>query len=408
MSYVYAFLGFAALIILHEAGHFAAAKAVGMRVERFSLFFGPLLVRKRWGETEYGIGPIPLGGYVRITGMNPREELAQQTELGELEAELDHVRSERSQADAAHSASDQEPTASEGELRTRIAALRVELDEISRRSYYNQPVWKRVVVILAGPAVNLILAFVIVWALFLHNGQPVAIERVGAVQAHAPAAAYLKPGDRILSVDGVRGSVQALHQAIGRHRCPGPLSNGCRAATPARVVIRRGDRVLTFAIRPRYVAAAHAMLVGFVFAAGQRPLGAGKAASLAVDNLWGVTKATISAVGHVVHPQPKQRLGSVVGAYTVAQESFARDTTQAFWVLALVSLSLAIINMFPFLPLDGGHVFWAVAEKIRGRRIPFSVMERASAMGFVLILIVFVIGLSNDISTLSGTGFNVR
>ena len=74
MSWVLAFLGFAALIILHEFGHFAAAKAVGMRVERFALFFPPLLLKVRRGETEYGIGAIPLGGYVRITGMNPREE----------------------------------------------------------------------------------------------------------------------------------------------------------------------------------------------------------------------------------------------------------------------------------------------------------------------------------------------
>jgi regulator of sigma E protease len=77
-------------------------------------------------------------------------------------------------------------------------------------------------------------------------------------------------------------------------------------------------------------------------------------------------------------------------------------------VLALISLSLAIINLFPFLPLDGGHVFWALAEKVRGRRIPFSVMERASAVGFVLIILVFFVGLSNDISTLSGSGFNVH
>ena len=75
MAYVLAFLGFIALIILHEAGHFAAAKAVGMRVERFSLFFGPLLLKFRRGETEYGVGPIPLGGYVKITGMNPEEEM---------------------------------------------------------------------------------------------------------------------------------------------------------------------------------------------------------------------------------------------------------------------------------------------------------------------------------------------
>ena len=72
MSYLLAFLGFAVLIILHEAGHFTAAKAVGMRVERFSLFFGPMLWKVRRGETEYGIGPIPLGGYVKITGMNPQ------------------------------------------------------------------------------------------------------------------------------------------------------------------------------------------------------------------------------------------------------------------------------------------------------------------------------------------------
>ena len=73
MSWVLTIAGFIALILLHEFGHFAAAKAVGMRVERFSLFFGPALVSIRRGETRYTIGPIPLGGYVKITGMNPRE-----------------------------------------------------------------------------------------------------------------------------------------------------------------------------------------------------------------------------------------------------------------------------------------------------------------------------------------------
>ena len=78
-------------------------------------------------------------------------------------------------------------------------------------------------------------------------------------------------------------------------------------------------------------------------------------------------------------PQVRRQLSGPVGVYTVTQQTFAHDTTRAFEVLAIVSLSLAIINLFPFLPLDGGHVFWAVAEKVRGRRIPFSVMERASA-----------------------------
>src|SRR5438477_9754045 len=132
MPYILAFLGFAFLIIAHEAGHFAAAKAVGMRVERFSLFFGPMVVKMRRGETEYGIGPIPLGGYVKISGMNPREELP---------------------------------------------------PEVEPRAYYNQPPWKRIVVILAGPAVNLVIAFVIIWALFLSNGQSVASNKVAAVQS---------------------------------------------------------------------------------------------------------------------------------------------------------------------------------------------------------------------------------
>src|SRR5437764_6638606 len=154
MSFLLAFLGFAALIILHEAGHFAAAKAVGMRVERFSLFFGPMLWSFRRGETEYGIGPIPLGGYVKITGMNPREQIP---------------------------------------------------PEVVPRAYYNQPVWKRIVVILAGPAMNLLIAFAIVWVLFLSNGEAVPSSRIAIVQPGTPAATALRAGDELVSVDGVTG-----------------------------------------------------------------------------------------------------------------------------------------------------------------------------------------------------------
>jgi regulator of sigma E protease len=121
-----------------------------------------------------------------------------------------------------------------------------------------------------------------------------------------------------------------------------------------------------------------------------------------------VTKDTVSVVARLFEPQERKQLHGVVGGYTVAQESFSQSPSLALQVLALISLSLGVINLFPFLPLDGGHVFWALAEKVRGKRIPFDVMERASAVGFVLILIVFVIGLSNDISTLTGSGFNVR
>jgi regulator of sigma E protease len=357
VSYVLAFLGFAALIILHEAGHFVAAKAVGMRVERFSLFFGPLLLKTRRGETEYGIGPIPLGGYVKITGMNPREEMPA---------------------------------------------------EVRPRAYYNQPVWKRIVVILAGPAVNLVLAFVIVWALFLANGQSVPSTKIASIQQGSAAASSLRPGDQLVSVDGVQGSPDKLRNQLATHTCAGPQVNGCLAKIPAGLVVRRAGKLQPFQLRPRYSAADHRPLVGFAFADKQQPVGAGRAASLTISGLWSVTRQTVSVVVRIFQPQERKKLNSVVGGYKVTQQSFARNTTLALQVLALISLSLAIINLFPFLPLDGGHVFWALAEKVRGRRIPFEVMERASVVGFVLILMVFAIGLTNDIHALSNGGFNVR
>jgi regulator of sigma E protease len=356
VSYVLAFLGFAALIILHEFGHFVAAKAVGMRVERFSLFFGPLLVKVRRGETEYGVGPIPLGGYVRITGMNPNEEIP---------------------------------------------------PEVLPRAYYNQPVWKRVVVILAGPAMNLLIAFGIVWALFLSNGQAVITHRVAAVEKGTPAASALHVGDQVVSVDGVRGSADAIRNQIDRHRCAGAQVAGCKAATPATIVVRRDHQLVTFKLRPQYNASDRRVLLGFEFGSRQAAVGPAKAASLTVSQLWTVTKQTVSVIARIFQPKARSQLHGVVGGYTITEKSFATSTTLALYVLALISLSLAVINLFPFLPLDGGHVFWALAEKVRGKRIPFAVMERAGAVGFVLIIIVFVIGLSNDISTLSGPGFNL-
>jgi regulator of sigma E protease len=357
VSYLLAFLGFAALILLHEAGHFAAAKAVGMRVERFSLFFGPMLWSVRRGETEYGVAAIPLGGYVKITGMNPHEDIPA---------------------------------------------------EAVPRAYYNQPVWKRIVVILAGPAMNLLIAFVIVWALFLSNGESVPGTNVAQIQSGTPAASTLHLGDRLVSVDGVGGSPDAMRNQLATHRCAGPQVNGCVAKTPAVLVVKREGRQLTIRVKPRYNATDKRPLVGFAFGEAQKPVSATHAASLTVTGLWTVTKQTVSVVARIFEPQQRKQLNGVVGGYTVTQESFAKSSTLALQVLALISLSLAVINLFPFLPLDGGHVFWAVAEKVRGRRIPFEVMERAGVLGFALILLLFVIGLSNDISTLTGKGFNVR
>ncbi len=357
MTWVYTILGLAVLIILHEAGHFAAAKAVGMRVERFSLFFGRPLVSFRRGETEYGIGWLPAGGYVRITGMNPREEIPA---------------------------------------------------ELVPRAYYRQPVWKRIVVIAAGPAVNIVLAFLILWAVYSTSHQVTAISATNAVDStglQQPASRYLQPGDRVISVDGVTGAVQTVSRAVSAHRCAGAQVNGCSAATPAKVVVDRGGRRLTFDIRPQYDATSgiERTRLGFEYHVNTRSSvpAVGTAAHYSVEDMWNVTSGTVSVFAHIFQAKERKQLSGIVGTSDATQKQFGRSAPAAFRILGLISLSLAIINLFPLLPLDGGHILWALVERLRGHSVSIALMERASIVGIMLVLLLFVIGLSNDIGRIS-------
>jgi regulator of sigma E protease len=360
VSWLLAFAGFALLIILHELGHFAAAKAVGMRVERFSLFFGRTRLRFQRGETEYGVGWLPLGGFVKITGMNPQEEI---------------------------------PPA------------------VAHRAYYRQPVWKRIVVILAGPVVNIVLAFLILTALFDTIGDPRETKATNQIEEVTPgsaAAGVLQKGDRILAVDGRSGDPTALRRQIASHRCAGAQRDGCRAAEPAVLVIQRGDARITAEATPVYEAQAKRPLLGFAFGVTRPEIGAVAASGVALDRMWFFTSGTVSTIAQIFKSEKRKEISGVVGSYEVTRQSIQVGPTEAFFLLAVISLSLGIINLFPFLPLDGGHIFWAVAEKVRGRAIPFSVMERAGFVGFALVIMLFFIGFTNDIGRLTGEGFNVR
>jgi regulator of sigma E protease len=368
MSWLLAFAGFAALIILHEFGHFLAAKAVGMRVERFFLFFPPKLFSVRRGETEYGIGAIPAGGFVKITGMNPDEELP---------------------------------------------------PDVAPRAYYHQPVWKRIVVISAGPVVNLLIAFLVLFGLAfgIQEATGSGLE-VGEVQENTPAEGRLQVADRLVSVDGVTATnldfedrAERLRNQIDTHVCSGEPTDGCLAATPAQVVVKRDGRRVPLSIRPEYDSKAQRNLVGFRFQpADLMPVNpsTSEAAEIALDRMWFVTSGTISVLVRIFEPEQREQISSVVGTYEVTRQAIEFDTRTALTLIAVVSLSLAIINLFPFLPLDGGHIFWSLVEKVRGRPVPFSVMERAGALGFALVLFLFFIGLTNDIGRLTGEGFEVR
>jgi regulator of sigma E protease len=174
-----------------------------------------------------------------------------------------------------------------------------------------------------------------------------------------------------------------------------------------RLTVVRAGRTVELTARPRYSAAVKRPLLGFTFAATSEPVGQG--AKDSVTAMWRVTKGTVSAIGRLFFSEKaRKQVSGVVGSYEVTRRAISFSAVDALNILAIISLSLAIVNLFPFLPLDGGHVFWALAEKVRGRPIPFSVIERAGVIGFVLVIFVFIIGLTNDIDRLRGEGFGVR
>jgi regulator of sigma E protease len=363
MSWLLVFLGFSLLVVLHEAGHFFAAKATGMRVEKFFLFFPPRLVSVKRGETEYGIGAIPIGGFVKISGMNPEEELP---------------------------------------------------SEVEPRAYYRQPVWKRIVVTGAGPAVNIALAFVIFFIVFFaYARQPTQV--IESVVKKSPAAGVLHPGDRILAVDGSAyrnldptARVERFLEEIKSHECPGRQVDGCRAAKPVALQVERKGNQRTILVRPEYNRVANRMLIGFSYGIEPTTVSVGTAAGQAGNAVWFVTTRTASVFSRIFESSQRKEISSVVGISDVAHKSIERGAEEALFLLALVSLSLGLINLLPILPLDGGHIFWSLVEKVRGRPVSLRVMERATVVGIALVAILVFIGLSNDIGRLGGEGFNVR
>jgi regulator of sigma E protease len=364
MNWLYIFLGFSLLIVLHEGGHYLAAKATGMRVERFFLFFGPTLWSFRRGETEYGVKSIPLGGYVKITGMNPEEEIPPEHE---------------------------------------------------DRAYHRQPVWKRIVVVAAGPAVNIVLAFAILAGVYLVNAKQID-QKVGEIRTGTPAARVLQPGDRILAVDGRsyprldrEERLERFGKAVASHECAGKQVDGCLASTPVALRVSRDGQVRTISVRPEYSAANGRALIGFSYGSRPEDIGVGTAASRAVDSIWLVTRKTASIFSHIFEAEQRKQISGIVGISDVANQTLDKSTEESLLLLALVSLSLGLINLLPILPLDGGHIFWALVEKLRGGRpVSLRMMERATVLGFALVMVLMVIGLTNDIGRLGSDAYNAR
>ena len=124
--------------------------------------------------------------------------------------------------------------------------------------------------------------------------------------------------------------------------------------------------------------------------------------------MWRITERRRGDAQIFYSPQARKEVSGVVGGYEATRQTIDFDTTPALPILALISLSLAVVNLFPFLPLDGGHMFWALAEKVRGEAIPVAIMERASVVGFLLVIFRSSSASPPTVSERTGNGFNVR
>jgi regulator of sigma E protease len=404
MTWVVVVVGLVLLVLLHELGHFTVALAVGMRPRSFYVGFPPALVKVKRKGIEYGIGMIPLGGFVRIPGMHRpaardievfmtpamREDasLTGPTKRAQRALERDDFPAARAALPDLRAAVE---SAALGRSARRSAnrALREIEDGTSGEAYWRQSTWKRIAVIAAGPLVNVVVAFVIFLIVYV-TGAPssnVASTKVAAVEANTPAAAAgLHVGDRVVAVDGRAATT------FDRVRALIAASHG----KPIAVTVDRGGSRVTLPPRPTKRLGGR-WVYGFMPAAElvRHPLGA--SARFAARDCWRIVTGTFTALGSIVHSNERNHLTSTVGIVRVSQQALRIDFNYYLQIVGLVSMSLALLNLLPFLPLDGGHILFSVLEAVRRRALAREVYERVSVVGFSLIILIWLIAFSNDI-----------
>jgi len=430
------------LIFVHELGHFLVAKAVGIQVLRFSLGFGRPLLELRRGETEYWISWIPLGGYVKMSG------LEEEGMVGELEGGK--------------------------------AAVAID----PARTFDSKPLWARMAVILAGVTMNLLLAFVLFTGLFAVDGEPVqASTQVDTVLTHmippeAEGLTALRRGDRIVRVNGdtvnssrdlltklfnsdsarleIQGRTEPIvvrlpedqtlrARAISSIRLYGPPRIGMvypgepaarGGLKPGDVVIRiDGDTVrswndvqltlwrspgkaLAFTVRrdttlvdltitPRSETETDSMsprprTFGLIAAEGdvpviKQPLPLGRAVAAGATQTVIQGELVIRAVGRLVRGKGLRELGGPITIAQVSGQAAQLGLDRFLTILAIISVGLAILNLLPIPVLDGGHAMFLIIEAIRRKPLSPQVRMRLTQVGMLIVFAIMIIAISNDV-----------
>lgn len=349
------------LVFVHELGHYLSARRNGVRIEVFSIGFGKeIFGRTDKAGTRWKFSAIPLGGYVKMYGdanaaSQPGEELVEMTE------------------------------------------------EEKAISFHHKKLLQRAEIVAAGPIANFLFAIVVFFFLFWTFGNPIPPAVVGEVLPGSPAAeAGLEPGDRILSVDG---------QTVFRFR---DLGNAIRAAggDPVVLVVRHAGGTESVTLTPQMVAVETAdggsvdvPRIGVAMHTG--PVGFTEAAPMAVTETYAFVKETLRIVGQmIVGNRGTEDLGGPVRiAKTAGDVAKTGQLTLLWYYMALLSISLGLINLFPIPILDGGHLLFYAIEAVRGRPLGERAQEYGFRIGLALVLTLMIFVTFNDLIQLKVIAF---
>jgi regulator of sigma E protease len=338
------------LIFFHEFGHFLVARLFGVGVEKFSLGFGPRLIGKRVGITDYRLSLVPLGGYVKMVGEEPDEDLDPQ---------------------------------------------------LLPISFTHKHVIKRILIVFAGPLFNMLLAVVIFFVIALFSGILILKPTVGTIKEGSPAhAAGLQKDDRITAIDGVAiTSWEQMADTISR-------SNG----RPLDIDVSRADGEVRLRATPEFITTKNLLgeeikryVIG-ISSAGDVYF---KKLSL-LESIFESFHQTYNIAELMVVIVAKLFTGDIAfdtvgGPIMIAQ--MAGDQAKAgvsslFQFIAVISVNLAVINLLPIPVLDGGHLLFFLIEAVKGRPVSVKVREIAQQVGMVLLIMLMILVFYNDITRL--------
>ncbi len=408
MSLLIAILGLAFLILVHECGHFFASLAVGLRPRRFYVGFPPAIAKTTRNGIEYALGAIPLGGFVTIPGMHrPIAHDAERRfshaveDAPTLGGSLDRVKRALEQPDltGAQEAVDDfddalaSHTVSPAARKTAEKGVTELRDALGADAYWKAPTWKRLIAIAAGPAANILLTVVLFSFLFMTVAGE-ATQRVDTVAAEitagktSPAQTIgLQPGDRIVAIDGRPVEADEIAQTIGD-------SEG-KALTLT--IVRNGQEQQLGPVSAQLADGRYRL----GFSLQGEGLGFFPAIGRALEVTGIVSKEIVKSLGRLFTGEGRDEVSSPIGITRASSDAVERGASSYVWVLGLISLSLALLNLLPLLPLDGGHILFTLVEGARGRIVRREVYERVSMVGLAVVLLLFFVGLSNDIGKLS-------